>query len=572
MFHYSSGLFVKTPTNDGDDVQIVDNVLKAEPWIAIGLYDIAELGIIIPIALYQTGDDLQMLGRAGENVEGVGMGDIRVVFKSTLIDPKDAYGIGLGFALPVSLPTGSETTYNSERDARIEPRLALDYTAEFGLKAAANIGYYLRDETRLLNVGIGPEMRWAFALSSPVGVDGLEAMASVFGALGLEDDLNPDDPSETASELRNSPAEFLVGARYEFPMGLHTSLAGGTGISPGVGAPEYRVLLSIGYGEMNFDDDEDGVANADDACPQIKEDIDGFQDDDGCPDDDNDEDGFKDIDDQCPDKAEDKDGFLDDDGCPDDDNDEDGVLDNDDKCPSEPEDLDGFEDEDGCPEDNDGDGIADADDQCPNEAEDKDGWKDIDGCPDPDNDADGVLDDKDTCPNVAEDIDGFEDEDGCPDNDNDRDGVLDKDDKCPTEAEVINGFEDEDGCPDKGEVKVIIKKDNIVIQDKVFFETSKAAILTKSYSILDQVAAVMRANPQITKVRVEGHTDNTGNADKNKALSQDRAAAVKDYLIKKGVDSGRLDAIGYGQEKPIAKNSSKRGRATNRRVEFIIVK
>ena len=98
---------------------------------------------------------------------------------------------------------------------------------------------------------------------------------------------------------------------------------------------------------------------------------------------DRDGDGILDDIDQCPDVAEDKDGFEDEDGCPDFDNDGDGIADNSDQCPNDPEDLDGFQDEDGCPEtDNDMDGIVDNEDNCPNNPETVNGYKDQDGCPD----------------------------------------------------------------------------------------------------------------------------------------------------------------------------------------------
>lgn len=131
---------------------------------------------------------------------------------------------------------------------------------------------------------------------------------------------------------------------------------------------------------------------------------------------DRDRDGILDGVDKCPDDPEDKDGFEDEDGCPDDDNDNDGVIDKRDDCPMDPEDKDGFEDGDGCPEnDNDKDGIVDAKDKCPNEPEDKDGFEDEDGCPDDDNDKDGVPDAKDLCPDEPETVNNYADHDGCPD-------------------------------------------------------------------------------------------------------------------------------------------------------------
>jgi len=165
---------------------------------------------------------------------------------------------------------------------------------------------------------------------------------------------------------------------------------------------------------------------------------------------DDDGDGVLNSKDRCINQPEDMDGYQDEDGCPDLDNDKDGIPDKDDKCPDKKEDIDGFEDEDGCPEeDNDGDKIMDSDDRCPMDAEDLDGFEDADGCPDLDNDKDGVADAQDKCVDLPEDVDGFEDDDGCPDPDNDKDGIPDRLDKCPNVAEVVNGVDDSDGCPDK---------------------------------------------------------------------------------------------------------------------------
>jgi len=131
---------------------------------------------------------------------------------------------------------------------------------------------------------------------------------------------------------------------------------------------------------------------------------------------DNDGDGINNSIDACPDAPEDIDGFEDEDGCPDEDNDNDGILDADDFCINEPEDYDGFEDIDGCPDlDNDKDGIPDIADLCAANPEDIDGFEDEDGCPDLDNDNDGIPDEFDDCPNIAENINGIDDRDGCPD-------------------------------------------------------------------------------------------------------------------------------------------------------------
>lgn len=248
----------------------------------------------------------------------------------------------------------------------------------------------------------------------------------------------------------------------------------------------------------------------------------------------------------------------------------DGIYGKRDKCPQQAEDYDGHEDFDGCPDlDNDGDGIPDDEDQCDNTPEGVEVGED--GCPDDDLDGDGIPNKYDKCPEDPEDMDRFEDGDGCPDPDNDQDGIPDRQDSCPNEPENKNGFLDEDGCPDDPSQKVVISKDKIIITEPVYFATNKDAILAQSYEILDEVARVMEENPQIKLVRVEGHTDDRGRDEYNQELSQRRASSVRKYLIKKGVNGDRLEAVGYGETQPIAENETPEGRAKNRRVEFLIL-
>ena len=188
--------------------------------------------------------------------------------------------------------------------------------------------------------------------------------------------------------------EFFVGDRFAIDLGARYSFLlqqelDNVGFSA-VNGPDYvdandsmlegTVALMYYFGAG--DCDEDGIFGSKDKCPRVKEDYDGFEDDDGCPEADNDMDGFLDADDQCPDEAEDFDGDMDEDGCPDVDRDRDGVMDMDDACPDVPEDMDGYQDVDGCPDpDNDGDGVMDADDQCPDTPAGT--MVDATGCPQP---------------------------------------------------------------------------------------------------------------------------------------------------------------------------------------------
>jgi outer membrane protein OmpA-like peptidoglycan-associated protein len=255
----------------------------------------------------------------------------------------------------------------------------------------------------------------------------------------------------------------------------------------------------------------------------------------------------------------------------------DGIPDGADECPALPEDYDAFADIDGCPdEDNDRDGIPDAKDECPNVREDFNGNADDDGCPDTgvgDQDGDGFPDDTDDCPAEAEDFDGFEDDDGCPDEDHDHDGILDLEDDCPDQRETINGIDDEDGCPDEGEGDTIYLEDiRIDITARILFESGKATLKAESKPILNQVALQIKAHPEIPRIRVEGHTDSVGNEEDNLFLSQDRADSVRRYLASRGVKREKLEAVGYGESRPIDTNATKAGRASNRRVEFVILK
>ena len=244
-----------------------------------------------------------------------------------------------------------------------------------------------------------------------------------------------------------------------------------------------------------------------------------------------------------------------------------------DDCPLIPEDQDGDNDDDGCPEgndsDRDGDGILDDVDQCPDQAADRDQFQDDDGCPDLDNDEDGILDTQDLCPNDPEDIDAFDDADGCPDLDNDHDRILDGDDQCPDEPETYNGTEDQDGCPDEG--SVIFDDNSLIILDKIYFETNSAQILSRSFAILDAVAATLIGNPQIRLIEVQGHADERGNDAHNLQLTQDRAASVVEALVQRNVPRDRLRSAGYGELCPVNPASNRAAWEENRRVEFKVI-
>jgi outer membrane protein OmpA-like peptidoglycan-associated protein len=236
------------------------------------------------------------------------------------------------------------------------------------------------------------------------------------------------------------------------------------------------------------------------------------------------------------------------------DTDHDGVLDRDDACPAElgvaPS---------GCPADSDGDKVLDRDDYCPKEA-----GPAPKGCPiiDTDPDKDGVPLPCDACPEEV----GVK-PDGCPIRDTDGDGIFDDKDKCVKEPETKNGFEDEDGCPDAIPEK--IKKFTGVVEG-IYFDQGKASIRKQSTPKLDGAANVLKEFPSIS-LEISGHTSSEGDAAFNQKLSQERADAVKQWLVEKGIPSQRIKTRGVGPDEPIADNKTAAGRTKNRRIEFKVV-
>ena len=267
---------------------------------------------------------------------------------------------------------------------------------------------------------------------------------------------------------------------------------------------------------------------------------------------DKDADGVFDKFDACPDVA----GPVENKGCPWPDTDGDSVLDKDDTCIN----VKGPVENKGCPwEDTDKDGVLDKDDKCPKVA----GVAANNGCPWGDSDNDGVLDKDDKCPKVAGPVENK----GCPWLDTDKDGILDKDDKCPKVA----GIAANNGCPEEKKVDAVVLKKLNDFAKSIMFDSGKATIRAVSFEKLEEIVKVM-AEYESTSFKLEGYTDNTGSAAKNLSLSKERAAAIKDYLISKGVNTTRLSSEGYGIVKPIADNKTAAGRALNRRVEIILVK
>ena len=556
MFHYADSPLV---VREGETTQdLIEQQFKGEIWFALGLFEYLDFGAVLPVVFYQTGGDIE--ATPGEEDRTATIGDIRFNAKFRFLKPEWAAGFGAGAVVTTYIPSGDTKSFNSDGAFRVEPRLVIDWTHDVGL--AANIGYQVRPERSIFGYASDDRIRWAAATLIPTGYEPLRLYGDIFGSLQAT------DPGPEWGKGPGEPIEVLGGVQVDFPQGITMNLGGGAGLSTGVGSPDYRALIAFGYSPPEGDRDRDGIRDNRDRCPDEPEDIDGDADDDGCPDDDRDGDGIPDREDNCPERAEDLDGFQDSDGCPENDNDGDGIPDREDRCPETA----GTRAEEGCPKaDRDGDGILDGDDLCPDEKEDRDNFDDDDGCPDLDNDFDGVPDANDRCPDKVEDMDGFQDDDGCPDEDNDGDGIPDSTDNCPNERETFNDYRDDDGCPDEKKSAVSVTKDKLVITEKIYFSSGSDRIQSRSFNILEEIAKTLKANPQIKRLRVEGHTDSRGADDKNEALSQRRADSVRKFLIGEGIEPDRLEARGYGEARPISDNDTSQGRERNRRVEFTII-
>ncbi len=565
---------------------VVKDFLAAEIYGYLGLFDHIAIGLSMPLALYMTGTETDALGMpAGDGLSAFAWGDVALHVKGHIYTVKQA-GLSFGAQLSITAPTGrySEHFIGDELPT-FRPRLIAELR-QGPLSAAVNLGGVFRiTESSFYddNFRLGQQFTYGVAMAlRPAKKLPLKIFLEYFGR------------TDFSGRVDRSPMELGVGVGYGLPKGVHLMLGGSAGLLAGIGAPDFRVFLGVRWAPSFKDSDRDGVTDENDKCPDQKEDRDGFQDDDGCPESDNDKDGIDDGNDKCPNKKEDFDKFQDDDGCPDLDNDGDGVPDKQDNCPMHK----GAPKDKGCPPsmlDDDGDSIPNVRDKCPQKAEDKDGFQDADGCPDLDNDGDSIPDEHDQCKNKAEDKDGFQDADGCPDPDNDGDGVCDNNptiqnnlikfralcigaDKCANSAETVNGRRDSDGCPDRGRAAVSLSavagqgyQGRFLTRGiRTWFKGTSTTLTKKGANALAQLAHLlrMRAYKPLRKIVIMGFVEPRLSG--GKGVSQAWADAARSYLMKQGVDSSRLGAIGAGGSSPKCKSRSRRCRRKNRRIEFFI--
>lgn len=514
----------------GDKILVspLKHQVKFDLGLGIGLFDYVELGLVLPVVAYQSSEsnDYSEMYNVRTDLNIFGISDVRFHLKGRFFRYS---GFGMGAQARVLLPTQSQP-YQAEDRLRVDLGLTFDYELDwtYPMVFALNLGWVIRPNVVEPYYQVNDQLTMAFGAEFTAIPDLLNVIANVYGRFEVL--------ASSENTAKSATIEGMAGVRaFIGKTGLSTSFGLGTGFIKGYGGSNFRLLFQLAFSprldsevgytleeKATWPIDKDGNPVHPVACVNSPEtcDLEANRDRDG--------DGIPDLIDQCPDEPEDRDGFEDEDGCPDPDNDQDGIMDFEDACPNEP----------GIPE--------------------------LKGCPFLDSDGDGIADSEDLCPNDPEDFDGYEDQDGCPDYDNDGDGFPDSEDLCPN----VPGTKQ--GCPDEGSV-VRLSGHRIEILEKIYFMTAKAIIQKKSYHVLDEVAVFMKSHPEIKLVRVEGHADDRGSTKTNLPLSQDRANAVKEYLIRAGVDATRLSARGYGNSHPIVFNKSNKARATNRRVEFHII-
>lgn len=572
--------------------EVIDFTFR--PFIAVGLTNYFDLGIALPVHVDRITSEDADTQHDLNNISGAGVGDLEIWGKFQYPPYEHEPVFDMAFFGMVTVPTGNTNTGFVPKEIYYIPNNQqeinssdLDYRTKFfsseqisaTLLMLWTLDFYHIERDFPLEVNLNYGMTTTVNKNlDNVFVLNTSALYHINQLVGIYAEFAGQTRfSKLASgfALGSDPMNFNLGAQLTTGNGMFITL----GVDIGISAPATSELDTLSV--TNDDLQLDGSANNDWTYYRIQPVTntaftavigwEGFI----IPQD-ADKDGIIDKYDSCKETPEDLDGFEDHDGCPEEDNDEDGVEDIEDNCPFDPEDIDGFEDKDGCPEfDNDKDGIKDKLDECPNLAEDINNFRDEDGCPEGslDTDEDGIPDINDRCKEVPEDIDGFEDFDGCPEADNDNDGFLDAVDKCPNKAEMVNGYLDDDGCPDmkpRPKKKPMKKKAKIVLHG-VTFETGKATLEHTSYEKLADVGQTLIENPEVL-IEISGHTDNRGSKKLNQKLSEERAESVVKYLLSLGVGKNQLTSVGYGPDKPSATNRTAEGRQENRRIEMMRLK
>lgn len=505
----------------GQDKALVGSQMFLHVAASLAILDRALVSFSLPVALVQGGDALDIEGSSVAAPTSAAIGDLRIGAR-VLIVGDDGGPAQLAVGGNVYVPTGSTEvngSFTGDGSARVAPQLLFGgkykVIPQLSLAYTAMGGMHIRSSTNPTSIIYGAGVA-ALLLDDALQI-GPEFYASTpIMPSGFTLVQGADVTLNTSTN-----AELLLGARWRFWEGLTVGAAGGPGLTQAMGTPSFRFTGMVGWSpvskasaqeESGDDIDKDGISGAGDACPYAAGPA-------------------------SPDAKKN--------GCP--------VLDDDD------------------------DGVPNEEDQCPTEYAKASDVSDRKGCPPPppppDTDGDTIPDEKDACPKEAGPISQDPAKNGCapPANpDVDADGVLDAEDACPGEKGVKSADAKVSGC----KTLVRLKDKQIVISQPIEFRVARTElppIEAASEAVLEQVKETLAEHPEIVKLEIGGHTDNTGKEDFNVKASKARAESVKKWLVDHGVAEARLAAVGYGPKTPIADNKTKEGRAKNKRIELTIL-
>lgn len=559
---------------------VIEHQLLGHIDLAGSLFDRVTLNASLPITLLERG-----AAAAGVNpTEGVGLGDPRLGIMARLFGQPDAsaFSLNLGANLYIPLrglagdssvitPTSSDTGF------RILPKIVLAGLAH-RVRWSTVLGVLYRPTATIGQIA-DPD---GSTVGSELQLGGLLHYADLARRFAIGPELMFSTVLTEKPFSRNyTSMELLLSGHYNIAGQVQLGAAVGFGALRQPGTPDARALLRLAYAplpkdkppppverERERDRDGDGIVDRDDVCPDLHKGEHPDPDRWGCPLRDRDGDGIFDREDLCPDLAKGPHPDPDRLGCPLRDRDSDEVFDRDDLCPDQPKGPNPDPLRLGCPLlDRDSDGVFDRDDLCPDQPQGPVPDPLRRGCPAGDRDKDGVPDPLDQCPDQPPGMHPDPDRPGCPARDRDGDTVPDRTDACPDTPGAPHPDPKRNGCPSL----VQIKNGMLVILKPVFFATNRDVILPQSNAVLQAVADALLASPQIRRVRIEGHTDNRGKADYNVDLSNRRAQSVMRWLLAHSIAPERMEAQGFGPGQPIADNATAKGRAANRRVDFVIL-
>ncbi len=525
--------------DDGERVELVESLVQMDVLGSVGVNKL-RLGLDVPVML---------TGTSATNAAPTGLGDVALELKGMLVD-RELAPAGVGLLARAELPTASSELPVGNDGLGWEVQAMLD-TRQGPVVVAANLGTRGVPTTELETFTYDDQFFYRAGL-------GVSPKDRVGASLDLAGSAVYGEPLEAAG---TTPLEALLGGWWRLDSDVVLRGGVGRGLTSGIGSPELRVVFGMGWEpHLEGDNDRDGLVNRMDQCRTEAEDVDGYRDDDGCPD---------------P-AARVLVRLLGPDNEP----------------------IEGVKSEIYTPG-----GVVEGTSEVSFDAHPGSyrftGW------------AMGYQD-LDTMIEIPEDVGAdarfnlklaalpaeiriaVSDDNGNPVSghwwvgdfeqrafDGGQDSALVPPgtytvsvrvpDHAPVDAEITLGADDAQRVEFRMKPsKIEVTREQIKLREKVYFELGSAVVLEESWSMLSEVAIVLRSHKEITKVRVEGHTDSQGGDAYNLKLSDERAASVRQFLVDRGVEGERLDSVGYGEGRPLASNDTEQGREKNRRVEIFI--